>query len=160
MKYHHVKEWEIRFGQDHGEIGAGTVVEFVPRDNVVPMFVPKNSPPEAVFGRMTVRGISLENEDIFDGDFVLLRNDITRKDIGPHTICAVYIRSTGELVAKKLDFGTRGDYVTLKSSHDEIKDIHHHKDDIEVRGIVWGMQRMPNEYGRFKRRRSPDDIPF
>lgn len=154
------QEMELRYVTDFGEIGAGQVVEFVPREKTVPIFVPKDSPTDAVFGRMTIRGISLENEDIYDGDYALVRNDITKKDIGRHTICAVYIRSTGELVAKKIEFGKNGDLVTLKSSHDDIKDLQYHKDDIEVRAIVFGIQRMPDEYGRFRRRKDENDIPF
>lgn len=153
-------EYEIRMVEDYGEIGAGKVVEFVARDKVVPIVVPKNAPHDSQLGRMTVRGVSLEDEDIYDGDFILLRNDITKRDISKDTICAVFIHSTGELVAKKLLYGNRGDYVTLRASGGGIADLYFHADDIEIRGIVWGMQRMPDEYGSFRRRKRDIEIPF
>jgi SOS-response transcriptional repressor LexA len=124
-----------------GEIGAGQVVEFIPRNRVIPVALPSGADPEH-YGSLIVRGVSLEDEAIFDGDLLILRKNITNKDIARETICAVYIRSTGELVAKKLSYGNHGEYVTLRSSGGGIEDVHYHKDDIEVRGIAIGFQRM------------------
>ena len=124
-----------------GEIGAGQVVEFIPRNRTVPVILPVGAD-ESNYGTLIVRGISLENESIHDGDLLVLRKDITNKDIGRESICAVYIRSTGELAAKKLGFGNRGDYVTLRSSGGDIEDVYYHKDDIEVRGKAVAFQRM------------------
>jgi len=153
-------EYEVRYIQDYGEIGAGRVVSFVPRSGSVPVIVPKNAPADEHLGRITVRGISLEDEDIYDGDYLLLRSNITNKDIDRNTICAVFIHTTGELVAKKVLYGNNGEYVTLRASGGGIKEVHFHADEIEIRGIVWSMQRMPNEYGSFRRRKDKIEIPF
>lgn len=154
----HPEKYEIRHVNIYGEVGAGTVVPFAPRNELVPIVVPAGSPADEHLGTLIVRGISLENCGIRDGDLLLLRKDITRKDITPETICAVYIRSTGELLAKKLLYGNRGDHVTLRSSGGGIKDVHYPAEDIEVRGIVFGFQRMRDEYGRFTK--EGDGIPF
>lgn len=153
--------FEVRMVPDLGEIGAGRVLPFKSTERMVPVMVPSNAPADAALGRMTVRGLSLEDEDIYDGDYLLLRSDITKKDIGPHTICAVLIHTTGELVAKKVLYSaSQSNYVTLRASGGGLKDMYFPADEIEIRAIAWGIQRMPDEYGRFKRRRSEDDIPF
>lgn len=130
----------------HGEAGAGSVIPFVSRGERIPVAIPENGVADEHYGTLIVRGISLTNDGIADGDLLILRKNITRKDIKRDTICAVYIRSTGDLVAKKLRYGNRGDDVTLRSSGGNIPDIHYHADDIEVRGIAIGFQRLlPND---------------
>lgn len=160
MKKRAAPQLELRYVTCYGEIGAGRVVPFTPRNMTTPIVVPANTPADDKIGTMIVRGVSLEDEEIYDGDILLLRRDITRKDITANTICAVYIRSTGELVAKKLVYGNRGDYVTLRSSGGGLADVYYHADDIEVRGIVFGFQRLRNEYGEFMKASGTDDIPF
>jgi SOS-response transcriptional repressor LexA len=133
--------FETRHIANHGEVGAGRVVPFTPKDGTTEIVLPANAPPSEHLGLMTVRGRSLEDENIYDGDVLICRKNISNRDIRPSTICIVYIRSTGELVAKKVKFGNRGDQVTLIASGGNIPDQHYDKDDIEVRAIAFRVQR-------------------
>ncbi len=56
-------------------------------------------------------------------------------------ICVVYIIPTGELVAKKILWAGDG-MLTLRASGGGVKDLHFSKDDIEIRGVSIGFQRM------------------
>lgn len=155
MQDHKQQALEERYVKQYGEVGAGKIVPFTPKEGLVPVVVPVGSPKDEYLGTMIVRGVSLEDEGIFDGDTLVCRRDHTKRDIDRNTICIVFIRSTGELVAKKIEYGKLGEYVTLKASGGGIKDVHYPGDDIEVRAIVIAYQRML----RKDRNRDPS-IPF
>lgn len=150
-------EYEIRYIESFGDVGAGTVVPFTPKNDMIPVAIPAGGPSDDKLGTMVVRGRSLEDEGIYDGDVLICRRDFVKRDVKPDTICVVFIRSTGDLVAKKVieEYGK----ITLRSSGGGIKDAYYEKDDIEVRGIVFGFQRLKNEFGRFTKP-SDSDIPF
>jgi SOS-response transcriptional repressor LexA len=142
MKYQNkLKEFEKRNVDHFGEVGAGRVVPFTPRDGKHELILPINSPADEHLGLMRVRGRSLEDENIYDGDVLICRKNITNRDINRNTICIVFIRSTGELVAKKIRFGHLGNQVTLVASGGNIPDQHYDANDIEVRAIAFRVQR-------------------
>jgi repressor LexA len=124
----------------YGEIGAGTVVPFVAQSELVPVGLPDDLAASGdVFG-LTIRGISLEDESIYDGDLLICNKRFAWRDITPTTICAVYIIATAELAAKKVIRGAN--MLTLRASGGGIKDLHYSPDDIEIRGIAIGFQRL------------------
>lgn len=152
------QEQEIFQVQIHSEVGAGRVVPFTPRNQTAPVALPVGTDVQAQeIGLMTVRGPSLNNLGIYDGDYLICTRKFTKRDITPETVCIVFIGSTGELQAKKVieQYGK----ITLRSSGGDIKDAFYERDDIEVKSIVIGYQRMRDEYGRF-RKDGDEDIPF
>lgn len=121
-----------------GEIGAGRVVPFIPRSELVPVVVPASLPESSIL-TLTVRGISLTDLGIMDGDVLILRNKFSWREIGEDTICAVFIHSTGELCAKKIIRGANT--LFLRASGGGIPDKEVTPDDVEIRGIAIAVQR-------------------
>lgn len=114
---------------------------FVPKDKTAPVALPVGTSVSAEeIGLMTVRGPSLNNLGIYDGDHLIVSRKFTKRDVTPETVCIVFIASTGELQAKKVieQYGK----ITLRSSGGGIKDAFYELEDIEVRSIVIGYQRM------------------
>lgn len=139
-----------------GEVGAGSVVPFTPKKDAVLAAVPAFFPDDDQIGGVIIRGVSLEKEGIYDGDIGLFRRNVTHREILRDSICIVYIEATGELVAKKIVFGP-GDQITLRASGGDIKDMSYHRNDIEIRGLLFGFTRIIGPYGNFT---SDPSIPF
>lgn len=150
-------KYDIRDVTHWGEVGAGRVIDFIPKGESILAAVPSRYPADDHVGALTVRGVSLEDLGIWDGDRLLCRRNVTRKDVTPETVCIVFIHTTGELVAKKVLYGNNG-MVTLRASGGGIKDVYFPENDIEIRGIVFSFQRMADQHGRFQK--PNDDIPF
>lgn len=144
-----------------GEVGAGKVVEFVATGKTASGILPVGLDIENAEGCLwIVRGPSLNDLGIFDGDYLVCRKPKKKSEITRDTVCVVYIHSIGQHQAKKVieDSGM----VILRSSGGGIPDKAYEPDDIEVQWIVDGYQRMKDENGRFRReaREKWDDIPF
>lgn len=103
----------IRAVPYEGQVGAGRLLPFVPKDGVIELPVPDSIPQNETLGTMTVNGSSLERVGIFDGDIVLVRRLTSKRQIKRNTICVVYVASTGEVLAKKITF--EEDYLVLHS---------------------------------------------
>ena len=124
-----------------GEVGCGQAVEAY--DNVIP-FAPKSelvpvSLPAGVLARdagvMTVRGLSLSDFNVFDGDRMVVTTKFNRfSDIDEDTICVVLIHATGEMVAKRIIRGAN--MLTLRASGGGIRDIVVAPDEVEIKAIV------------------------
>lgn len=123
-----------------GEIGCGSVVPFpfAPSSDLAYVVVPEGTSP-ADIATLTVRGISLSDMGILDGDLLIVRRKFTWRQIKPDTICAIYIHSTGELCAKKIVRGVNT--LLLRSTGGNIPDKEVSPDDIEIKGIVFAVQR-------------------
>lgn len=133
-------EYEVRYTKVIAEASAGSVVKFTPLDKLIPVVVPKGSPDD--IGTFIVRGLSLEKLGIFDGDALICRLKFSHKDIIPNkTVCIVYLSTTGEIMAKKVLFANK-DTITLRASGGNIRDIHVDRNDVEVKAIAVGFQRM------------------
>lgn len=130
----------------YGECGAGSVVQFVPREGSLSVAIP-HAMRESEIGSVIVRGCSLEDEGIYDGDILIFNKRFTRRECMFETICIVFILATGELVAKKLLFAGDG-MITLRASGGDIKDMVFQGEDIEIRGVVFGFQRMIQKQGK------------
>jgi SOS-response transcriptional repressor LexA len=125
----------------YGEVGAGRVVPFVPREETVTVIVPRGVADRDHIGTLVVRGPSLSNEGIFDGDILVFRTNIQSSEITHQTICIVRF-DTGELQAKKVVYDGRGHTICLRSSGGGIEDVFYPVDQIEILGIVIGMHRL------------------
>jgi len=135
-----VEETLTRFlAQHYGEIGAGKVVPFIPQNGLIEVAVPKNLADDREIMTLTVRGCSLEDEGIFDGDVLICRLRFSWSEIDENTICAVFIHSTGELCAKKII--REANMLTLRASGGGIPDKQYSPDEIEIKAIAYDHQR-------------------
>lgn len=128
-----------------GEVGAGRVVPFIAKSDLVPVVVPEGTRAADV-GSVTVRGISLTRLGIYDGDRLIFRLRFSWREITPKTICIVFIHSTGELIAKRIVRGAN--MLILRASGGDIPDREVNPDDVEIRGIVTDVQRPIEEFHR------------
>jgi SOS-response transcriptional repressor LexA len=133
-----VPEFKIMKVPNLGEIAAGRVVPFVPKNELVPVVVPVGTPTGDI-ATLTVRGLSLSDLGIYDGDKLILRLKFRWTEIREDTICAIFLHSTGELVAKKVIRGAN--MLILRASGGGIPDKEVNPDDVEIRGIVTDVQR-------------------
>jgi hypothetical protein len=85
-------------------------------------------------GILTVRGLSLSDFGIFDGDQLLVKHRPSWTEITEDTVCIVLIHSTGEVVAKRIERGANT--LILKASGGGIPDMEYGIDEIEIRSIV------------------------
>ena len=130
---------------DLGQIGAGKVVEFIPRNKKINIPRPSNAPDSDVLFSHTVSGDSLndfENPDknIRNGDSLICKENIEISDVTPDKICVVFIHPTCERLAKKVIY-VNDDNVILRSVNPHYKDRHFTAADIEIKGIVVGFRR-------------------
>ena len=139
---------EVALVNDYGEVGCGRVVPFTPKDAQVPVVLPPDASPSQ-YCVMTVRGLSLTDDGIYDGDRLVINLFFNKRDITRENICVVLIHPTGELVAKKLI--RHGDKVCLRSSGGGIPDKIYEWDEIEIKGVAVSFQRMLDGYGRLTR---------
>lgn len=135
-----LKKYEIRELLNFGQVGAGKVVPFTPREERIPVAIPSHYPNDESIGTVTVCGPSLSDLGIYDNDVLIVKRKVSRRAITEQTICILYIIPTGELVAKRVRHSERG--ITLLSSGGGAKNRFFEHDAIEVRGIVVGFQRM------------------
>lgn len=123
------------------EVGAGSVVPFVPQGEVAYIVLPSHMEHlRAHIHGVIARGVSLEDMDIYNGDILIVLKKFTRRDITPDTVCIVYVCATGDLVAKKVI--PEANMITLRAANANVSDLHYSPDDIEIRGVVIGFQRM------------------
>lgn len=154
----HGREYEVVEMEVLSNIGAGSVVPFpeMPNGEAVPVLIPKGVPKEMI-GLLMVSGPSLEQDGIYDGDILAFRRDFKLKDITASTICSVFIRSTGEILAKKVMYTHNS--IVLRSSGGGFPDKHYSPDEIEVQGICYSFVRMADRIGRFSKAKE-DDYEF
>lgn len=145
---------------DEGFVAAGKRVDFPIKHTKTWVALTDRQAQMAEQGHirtMTVAGNSLEGVGIYDGDKVLCKKVFNKKEIKDDSICIVFIPSNGEVVAKKVRF--QPPYLRLISCNDSVSDIYVNADDVEIRGIVIGLVRMADNFGRFDRGYT-SDIPF
>jgi hypothetical protein len=147
--------------ENEGFVAAGRTVPFPAPDTT--SFV-SLSPAEAdlaakgLIRTVTMCGRSNEHIGLFDGDKLIVKKAFSRSEILPKTVCLVYMPNLGEeVLAKKIRF--EGEWIKLRSSHNEFADIFVPSEEVEIRGIVIGMQRRPDSNGRFDRGYD-DGIPY
>lgn len=127
-----------------GSIDCGQVLPFFPKSELSTVCIPTDVAAQEVF-TVDVRGISLSDLGIYDGDRLLCRRRFSIHKITEKTICIVYIHSTGELVAKRIV--REANSLILRASGGGIPDREVYPDDIEIRGIVTDVQRPIEHFG-------------
>lgn len=145
-----------------GDIGCGRVVPFSPTGKTVRVMLPQNANP-ADYGAMTARGPSLTDEGVIDGDTLVFRTNISDRDITSESICVVRVRSTGDMLAKKVvkvDADPNGTTVALRSSGGGYEDRFFEGHDIQMLGIVYAVQRMADRFGRLPKPEVSDLSPI
>jgi len=157
MKFKKNVQYELVEVPYEGIVGAGRLLPFNTPSGTTIVALPEGS--KGIYGTLSVAGNSLEDLGIFEGDQLICKKAFSKREILPHTICIIYIPATGELVAKMVRF--QGEYIILKSCNSSIIDIRTTNEDIDIRGIVVGFQRMLNIAGRLPNIQADSgDIPF
>lgn len=112
----------------YGEVGAGTVVPFTPRHGeTTPVALPPN--------------VKESDAGIYTGDLLIFTKRFNIRSIFNGEIFIVHIIATGEILAKKL-VPHGPETVILRASGGGVRDMHFLRDDIEIKGMVLGFQRM------------------
>lgn len=140
--------------QHYGEIGAGRVLAFIPKDTVSTVYLPDGQTGEHL-GTCTIRGNSLIKLGIYDGDTLIFNRKFSKKQVTPRTVCVLYAH--GELMARVVLFDVRPGMLTLRAASEDKPDQYADPQDVEIWGVMVGFQRMfrPGETIM------PDpDIPF
>lgn len=119
---------------DHlGQVGAGTTVEMFdhPRTNLIlrPQWVTDYKEVATV----EVSGDSLSDENIWDGDRLIVKRVFEAAEIRPGRLVIAYL-PTGRSVVKRIYF--EGDKIILRSSNANYSDMVFGPDEIRIDGIV------------------------
>lgn len=132
--------YEVKYVPHLGEVGCGSsvpafdnVYPFMPKDELVAVALPEHIPARDS-GIFTIRGLSLTDFGLFDGDELLVTKAFNKRDIDEDTVCVVYIHPTSELVAKRIEVGAN--MLTLKASGGGIADKEYAAEDVEIRYVV------------------------
>lgn len=137
---------------NEGFVGAGRMIAFPGIKTSIAMPVTSKQADMVNNGQiraLTVSGDSLNGIGLYDGDRILCKKVYSKKEIGPQTVCTIYIPSTGEVVAKRIRFV--GNDIILRSCHPNVGDMVFHPDEIDIRGVVIALYREPDIAGRFDR---------
>jgi hypothetical protein len=147
--------------EDEGFVAAGRTVAFPAPDSTSFLAL---TPAEAdlaergLIRTMTICGPSLEGIGLYDGDKVILKKAFSKNEITRDTVCIVYMPALGEeVLAKKIRF--EGEWIKLRACHPDVGDRLVKPEEVEIRGIVIGMQRRPDPHGRFDRGYD-SDVPY
>lgn len=144
-----VELWAV---PSYGQVGAGKVVDFIPREETITVLVPKGLARPHEIGTLIVSGDSLTGDGIYNGDILVFRTNIHQRQITNETVCIVRIRTTNELLAKRfIRYANDRGQVALRSSGGNFPDRYFDADDIEIVGIVFAMQRLADDCGRLRR---------
>lgn len=140
-----VETYSMRDIPYHGQVGAGRVHPFVPKDGVIAVPVPDSIPQGEHLGTMTVNGRSLERVGIYDGDIVLVRRITSKRQIKRNSICVVFVPSLGEVMAKKVSFD--GDYIVLHYCGMEPQEpMVLLAEEVEIRGMVISVTKQQSDW--------------
>ena len=118
-----------------GSVAAGMPIEAIEQNETLAV-------PEALVGRagnhyvLRVRGSSMIDEQIRDGDFVVV-NERRRADNGEMVIALV----NGNSATVKKFFRERDGRIRLQPANESMQPIYVHENDISIQGIVVGVLR-------------------
>lgn len=119
---------------DHlGFVGAGTAIEFFEHPRTQLILRPQWVRDFKEVGTVTVSGDSLKDEDIKDGDVLVVKRIFEAAEIKSGKLVVVLL-PTGRSVVKRIYF--EGDQIILRSSNRRYKDMIFGQDELVVEGIV------------------------
>lgn len=117
-----------------GQIGAGKVVEFVPKEKKHWMPLPKHARYFDQFVEFDVSGNSLSGIGITDGMILTCRRNFELSEI-KNRVCIVYFHVTGEMSAKMVrpnDDGT----VSIISADPDLSENTYFADEVEILALA------------------------
>jgi len=116
---------------DLGQIGAGKVVDFVPRSKKRWIPLPHDARAFDVFCDFEVSGSSLLGTGIDSGDYLTCRRNFELWEIKPEKICILLIHPLAELTAKKIRLNNDGT-VTISGANPNFEPRTFFADEIEI----------------------------
>lgn len=133
---------DLIYVPDMGQIGAGTVVDFIPKNKKVLIPRPPHTTDADEIFTHDVSGDSLYNPDdpamsAYNGDRLICKGNFDISEIKPHKVCIVFVLTTTERLAKQVI--VKNDRVFLKSLNPAYPERRFSIHDIEVKGIVIGV---------------------
>ena len=117
------------------QIGAGKVVDFIPRSEKAWIPLPPNARPFDQFCEFTVSGDSLAGHGISDGDLLTCRKNFELSEIKPSKVCIIYIHPTGELTAKFLRINNDGT-ITVIAANPKYKPKTYFADEVQILALA------------------------
>lgn len=128
--FRHLQEIEV----DHlGFVSAGTAIEFFEHPRTQLILRPQWARDFKEVGTVTVSGDSLKDEDIKDGDVLIVKRVFEAAEIKSGKLVVVLL-PTGRSVVKRIYF--EGDAIILRSSNPKFKDLVFGQNELTVEGIV------------------------
>ncbi len=124
---------------DYGQIGAGNVVNFLPKQKKRWIATPPTLNPFEKFVTYTVSGNSLCERGIKDGDVFICRTKFELSEINKSSVCVLLIHNS-ELTVKMVSFND-DETVTVRAAHPDFPDWVYLKDEIEIKALVCELQR-------------------
>jgi len=122
--------------KDYGQVGAGSVVDFLPRGRAS-VIRPRRGKSTDEFVTVTVSGDSLIDDRIYDGDRLTLRLNFEMAEVRNGRLVVVKL-PCGALTVKHfylVDDGTRPK-VILRAANPQYLDHEYDPDEIEVKALV------------------------
>lgn len=117
-----------------GQVGAGKVVDFIPKDKKRWITLPQNARYFDQYSEFEVIGDSLEGIRIYAGYILVCRKNFTIQDIKPHKVC-ILLLPTGELTAKMIQLNG-DDTVTVFGANPKYKPQNYFRDEVEILAVV------------------------
>jgi repressor LexA len=117
-----------------GRVAAGTPIEAISATETI--FVPEDMVGRRDTYVLQVKGDSMIDEQIRDGDYVIVEDRRTAAD-GEMVIALL----EGESVTLKKYFRERGGRIRLQPANSSLKPIYVDEDDVRVQGVVIGVLR-------------------
>lgn len=117
-----------------GQIGAGKVVEFVPRDNKRWIPLPKGARYFDQFVEFDICGDSLAGIGITDGMILTCRRNFEISEI-KNRVCVIYFHETGEMSAKMIRPNNDGTVSVISADPDYSEKIYF-ADEIEILALA------------------------
>jgi repressor LexA len=117
-----------------GRVAAGTPIEAISATETI--FVPEDMVGRRDTYVLQVKGDSMIDEQIRDGDYVIVEDRRTAAD-GEMVIALL----EGESVTLKKYFRERGGRIRLQPANSSLKPIYVDEDDVRIQGVVIGVLR-------------------
>lgn len=132
-----------------GQVGAGKIVEFTPRNQRRWIPLPPNARPNDKYDDYEVCGDSLEGIGIYDGFLLSCRTTFNISDVKPKkTVCIILLHATNEQTAKMVDINAEEGLITLIGANPNYKPTPYFFDEVEIIAVVEEVRFPPTFFSR------------